>query len=265
MLQRQLLWMPPTTRSRVQAAAAVVAAEQRACLPERRKRAQPGGKHWSRGDKCSKRLPTSTKLSDVFRTAFIEPRVGSGREQLWLYHKRGYTMPTDAAAFQLGAVPPLPALRRWSSNDRKQLARFLRQHCRFLYEDSRVEPRWIEQVDGVGVVARRLLNPGDVIHELSGTWTRVNAALVEKLAALGLDHSLMERGCDLNRVTMLLTGSLSLVNHSCDANCELDEANGWVPRVCERIEPGQQLTLFYGANFLGKNNADCRGACCSID
>ena len=58
----------------------------------------------------------------------------------------------------------------------------------------------------------------------------------------------------------VLFGPITLTNHSCVPNCEFDSSRSKIVslRAIRDIEPGEELTIFYGENYFDKNNKGCQ-------
>ncbi|KAE9993900.1 hypothetical protein EG327_002523 [Venturia inaequalis] len=111
------------------------------------------------------------------------------------------------------------------------------------------------------ITARRFISKGDVIKYLSGTKVVIPVGEVETIddACLVKSITLSARKGD----SCLFLGPARFANHDCESNARLDY-NANTMRIIARkdIEPGQEITVYYGGGFFGDDNLDCLCATC---
>ncbi|TID14534.1 histone-lysine n-methyltransferase set9 [Venturia nashicola] len=111
------------------------------------------------------------------------------------------------------------------------------------------------------ITARRFISKGDVIKYLSGTKVMIPVGEVETIddACLVKSITLSARKGD----SCLFLGPARFANHDCESNARLDY-NANTMRIIARkdIEPGQEITVYYGGGFFGDDNMECLCATC---
>ncbi|QDS74895.1 hypothetical protein FKW77_003748 [Venturia effusa] len=111
------------------------------------------------------------------------------------------------------------------------------------------------------ITARRFISKGDVIKYLSGTKVMIPVGQVETIdnACLVKSITLSARKGD----SCLFLGPARFANHDCESNARLDY-NANTMRIIARkdIEPGQEITVYYGGGFFGEDNMECLCATC---
>lgn len=116
-------------------------------------------------------------------------------------------------------------------------------------------------INEASITARRFISKGDVIKYLSGTKVMIPAGEVETIddACLVKSITLSARKGD----SCLFLGPARFANHDCESNARLDY-NANTMRIIARkdIEPGQEITVYYGGGFFGDDNMDCLCATC---
>lgn len=62
----------------------------------------------------------------------------------------------------------------------------------------------------------------------------------------------------------MLLGSLDYVNHHCSSNSIIiSKSKTYICiKTSLRIEAGSEITIFYGPQYFGPNNIDCKCSCC---
>ena len=88
-----------------------------------------------------------------------------------------------------------------------------------------------------------------------GTICEVNEDQEEALVSRGVDTSCMLKSSRSNTV-MVLIGLISFLNHRCEANCKLVKLSNKLIglQATSRIKPGEELTIYYGKDYFGRNN-----------
>ena len=63
---------------------------------------------------------------------------------------------------------------------------------------------------------------------------------------------------------MIVVGPISFVNHDCEPNCQIVHESSKVVRLqaIKDIEPGDELTIFYGKDYFERENKDCECKTC---
>ena len=63
---------------------------------------------------------------------------------------------------------------------------------------------------------------------------------------------------------MIVVGPISFVNHDCEPNCQIVHESSKVVRLqaIKDIEPGDELTIFYGEDYFERENKDCECKTC---
>ena len=114
----------------------------------------------------------------------------------------------------------------------------------------------------VGVQATSTLQPGRTVSGLVALTASLPPEVVADLERREKDFSLMERGSS-EHVSLLL-GPLRFVNHDCHPNCRMVwKGDGTVGATAiGTIQPGDEITFFYGDSYFGPDNAECRCRTC---
>lgn len=66
---------------------------------------------------------------------------------------------------------------------------------------------------------------------------------------------------------MIFLGPAAYVNHDCESNCTQASlvSKSYVHlKACKCIYPGEEITAYYGNDFFGENNENCRCNSCEI-
>ncbi|RKP02993.1 hypothetical protein CXG81DRAFT_10138, partial [Caulochytrium protostelioides] len=64
----------------------------------------------------------------------------------------------------------------------------------------------------------------------------------------------------------LLAGPARFVNHDCNANAEFTRFTNGIFLTAQRdIALGEEITVFYGSNYFGVNNAECMCQSCETN
>lgn len=117
---------------------------------------------------------------------------------------------------------------------------------------------------GVMVVAKSVLESGDEIKTLSMCNSDLlNVSDQEDLFLSG-GYVYCFKCCDDMTHRTFATGPLMYVNHKCETfNCELmPDENTFFLRAVRKIEPGEELTIYYSRNYFGPGNIECKCSDC---
>ncbi|EGT48120.1 CBN-SET-4 protein [Caenorhabditis brenneri] len=120
----------------------------------------------------------------------------------------------------------------------------------------------LEQNRGAKLVATRNWFRGDKIERLSGVVCLLSQS-EEKvlLQPEGSDFSVMYS--TRKRCSTLWLGPGAYINHDCKPTCEFVSHGSTAHiRVLRDIEPGHEITCYYGSEFFGPGNADCECSTC---
>ena len=149
---------------------------------------------------------------------------------------------------------------------RGELAKLIEKYLKGLTVEAgfKLEPddRFImENCKGAKVVATKHLSKGEDI--LVGPTSKISKDQERQLTLRGVDTSCMLRSSMSNRVQVIF-GPITLTNHSCVPNCEFEclESKMVSLRASRDIEPGEELTIYYGENYFGRNNKGCQCSDC---
>ena len=86
-----------------------------------------------------------------------------------------------------------------------------------------------------------------------------------ELVLRGVDTSCMLKS-SRSKAVLVVIGPIAFVNHHCKPNCEFVTFTSKV--VCLRstreIEPGEELTIFYGEDYFRRNNKNCECSDCEV-
>ncbi|TMS36207.1 hypothetical protein L596_003433 [Steinernema carpocapsae] len=168
--------------------------------------------------------------------------------------------------FHLKSVRRLLAIRtkEGQSNFRDHLLRFMQ----LFYDDAgfRIErcTRYsLEGNSGAKLAATRHWERGDFIDTLVGTLGEMTEGEEGTFLKRGVnDFSVM--WSTRKKVAQLWLGPGSYINHDCDPNCRfVPKGPSAILEVLREIQPGEELTCFYGKNFFGDNNECCE--CCTCE
>ena len=118
----------------------------------------------------------------------------------------------------------------------------------------------MENCQGAKVVAtKRWLKGQDI---LVGPTCKINKEQERQLTLRGVDTSCMLRS-SRSKCTQVVFGPITLTNHSCVANCDFVSKGKTVSLQAIRdIEPGEELTYFYGEDYFDRNNKGCQCSDC---
>ena len=119
----------------------------------------------------------------------------------------------------------------------------------------------MENCQGAKIVATQHWNKGEEI--LCGSTCKVNKAQERELMLRGVGTSCMLKS-SWSSSCQVVFGPITLTNHSCVPNCEFDSLGSKMVslRAIKDIQPGEELTIFYGSNYFDKNNKGCQCSDC---
>ena len=118
----------------------------------------------------------------------------------------------------------------------------------------------MENCKGAKVVATKRWSKGQDI--LEGPTCKINKDQEKQLTLRGVDTSCMLRS-SRSKCTQVVFGPITLTNHSCIANCDFVSKGKTISlQAIEDIEPGEELTYFYGEEYFGTNNKGCQCSDC---
>ena len=153
----------------------------------------------------------------------------------------------------------------------EELAAHIQKYLKGLTEEGgfslHPESRYsMEGYQGAKVVATKGWSKGQNISSLVGSTCEINEDQEEELVLRGVDTSCILKSLRSNAVLVVI-GPISLTNHDCKANCKFVNLTSRL--VClqatRKIEPGEELTIFYGKDYFRRNNKDCECATCEAE
>ena len=121
-----------------------------------------------------------------------------------------------------------------------------------------------QSIAGRGVFARKRFEPGDLIVPYAPKQRRLAADEPEARAAADTKLTLLSDGAWVIVPDTSVPGGW-LCNHSCDPNAALYSSGEGRIQCLRPIEPGQEVTIFYGwvtLNEPGRDPCLCGSAAC---
>lgn len=130
----------------------------------------------------------------------------------------------------------------------------------FRYESSTRFPN--EKSYGAKVVCTKKILPQEHLKKLAGQCFFIHEDDVRE----GINDFSMLYSNRKNS-QMIFLGPAAYVNHDCESNCTWASlvSKSYVHlKACKCINPGEEITAYYGNDFFGENNENCRCNSCEI-
>lgn len=149
---------------------------------------------------------------------------------------------------------------KWFNKQLRSYLQIYNTKCRFKIAES-------EHLSGIdreaAVFATKPFKRGEIIQFLSGVCVPLTEEEVLQLEASGKDFSLIDSPCSKNAMFL---GPARFVNHDCKANSLIVRpARSLTAQIValKHIRKGEEITVFYGKHYFGKNNQACLCQSCS--
>lgn len=113
---------------------------------------------------------------------------------------------------------------------------------------------------GARIMCKDSIKAGKTIEELTGVLATVNEEFLNGIN----DFSVVQT--TFRNKTRLWLGPASYANHDCEANSRIIFIGNDMAciRAVRNIDPGEEITINYGPNYFGKDNAECQCLSCEI-
>lgn len=167
----------------------------------------------------------------------------------------------------------LPNLRGFNENlklsaETKDFRRHMRRYLSLYLPDCAFEisgtNRYKMTTHEGTIISRRIIKAGEEVKYLCGIRAIMTTEEEEDLDRRGHDFSVVMTTRD--KATSYLFGPASLSNHDCEANSKLTSTGriGMKVIAIRDIGVGDEITVFYGEGYFGKNNRECLCKTCEI-